>query len=168
MKNRNLFAAMVAALALLGCNDEAFYSMDPEEPAAILIEEEWTRADLLADYRQWRDYLAILNGPGGSDLARKWGMTLPQAKAQAREAIRFFSATLGPWPQNAEASNVVGSTDSDEKCIATWWDRPPGGGNGEDDDDSVPPEEGPGETCWWYHYGDHDCGWWVCEREVVN
>ena len=183
MLTRNyLFAKlmMLSILALAGaCDDGSTYSMEPQEPAAILIEEERSRADMLAEYRRWRDDLATLKGPGGSEYARQWGVTLPEAKAQARAAIRFWSTTLGPWPENGEAAATNMGADecrrshyahmgldvsgSDEMCLRARV-RPPGGGG--DDDDPVPPDEDYGVTCWWFQYDDGDHGgWWVCERE---
>ncbi len=166
MKTQNLFAAIAAALAAAGCEGDVLDVKEPEGIVLTPIEIELTRADERAEYRGWVEDLATLKGPGGADYARTWGMTLPEAKAHAREGIARWSRSLGPWPQNYE-----GTAAADGSC--SGMDDPTCGpaaeaGPGKDEyGDPVPPDEDNGVTCWWFpndwgYQVDRD-GWWVCE-----
>ncbi len=142
----------VVALAVVGCEsvettsapeDELFLQQvsDMRRPALIPMDVEMTRSHMFTELRRARNDLAILKGAKGSDYARQWNMTLDQALTQARQAIRFWSQSLGPFPVRPTTK----TTQADASCAAT----PP-----EDIED--------GMVCWWFEFDDHDDGgWWV-------
>ena len=143
---------VVCVAVLVACDSEAPNSVPEEKPALVEMDIEITRSYKFRELKRARDDLVLLQGPGGSDYAREWGMTRDEGIATVRQAIRYWSQALGPVPQDGASDTL----------------RLGQGGSGPGQGDSgIGALEEEGYACWWWwlrNEGDaDDVGWWVCE-----
>ena len=109
--DRGMVLVAVMAGALTACepptttastNTEA-----PQEIGSVRLDRPAVKAKL----REARALLAALEGTGGHMVAReRWGTSLESAVAHSKRGIRFWSRTLGPFPERGEEYIVFART----------------------------------------------------------
>lgn len=99
---------VVCVVVLVACDFEAPNLVHEQGPALEEVDIEITRPYMFRELKRARHDLMVLKGPGGSDYARKWGMTRDEGITSVRQALYFWSQALGPVPQD-EASDASAS-----------------------------------------------------------
>ena len=102
---------LVAVMALTACEPPTTIASTNDEARREVGSVRLDRPAVKAKLREARDLLAALQGPGGHMVAReKWGTSRESAVAHSKRGIRFWSRTLGPFPERGEEYVVFART----------------------------------------------------------